>query len=197
MRGSALVPSSMSTEENSNTERHADSPEQPGDVAIDAWMPAIYDELRQLAERYFRGERPAHTLQPTALVHEAFLRLADSDQQYENRGHFMAVAALAMRNLLVSHARAKGAQKRGGAWQQVALDDADSGDAINAIDILALHEALQRLAERSPRQAKVVELRVFAGQTIEESAELLEIAPATVKADWAVARAWLKAQLAG
>jgi RNA polymerase sigma-70 factor (ECF subfamily) len=165
-------------------------------VAADLWMPAIYEELRRLAERYFRGERPEHTLQPTALVHEAFLCLAASDRRYENRGHFMAVAALAMRNLLVSHARSKAAEKRGGAWRQVMIDDSAGGQPVGAVDILALHEALEALAERSPRQARIVELRVFSGQTTEEVAELLEIAPATVKADWAIARAWLKARLA-
>jgi len=163
---------------------------------VELWLPAIYDELRQLAERYFRGERAAHTLQPTALVHEAFLRLAGSDRQYENRGHFMAVAALAMRNLLVSHARARQTAKRGGAWQQVPLEESDSGGPLDAVDLLALDEALRQLAGRSPRQAQIVELRVFAGQTVEEAAALLEVAPSTVKAEWAVAKAWLKSRLA-
>jgi RNA polymerase sigma factor (TIGR02999 family) len=165
--------------------------------AADRLIPAVYDELRRQAARAMRREGHEHTLQTTALVHEAYLRLVDQQRvQWRNRAHFFGIAAEVMRRVLVDHARARQAAKRGGGAQRITLGDAlgvsrESEDA----DVLALHEALERLALLDPGQARLVELRYFAGLTIEESAEALEVSPATVKREWAVARAWLRREL--
>jgi RNA polymerase sigma-70 factor (ECF subfamily) len=169
-------------------------------------MPQVYDELRRLAANYLRQERPGQTLQATALVHEAFLRLSkEKNQPWKNRTHFLAIAALSMRQILVQRARARNAAKRGGGGQRVTLDErvippaggVHGGAAHEAVDLVALDDALTRLAELDPEQARVVELRYFGGLTVEETAEATGVSPATVKRQWAMARAWLKLQLEG
>ena len=164
--------------------------------AAEALMPLLYEELRGLAARYLRGERPGHTLQPTALVHEAFLKLVgQKDADYKSRGHFMAIAAVAMRRILVNHAQKRSAAKRGGGAKRVPLDDdlavAESPD----IDLVALDEALNRLAERDARKARVVEQRFFAGMAMSQIAENLGVSLATVKRDWEFARTWLTREI--
>jgi RNA polymerase sigma-70 factor (ECF subfamily) len=164
-------------------------------------MPLVYDELRRVAARYIGRERPGQTLQATALVNEAFVRLVNEKARgFENRAHFVAIAALSMRQILVQRARARRAIKRGGAPERVTLDEAHlpadaAGAGHSGIDVLALDEALTRLAAIDPVQAKVVELRYFGGLTIEETAEALRSSPATVKRQWTMARAWLKREL--
>jgi RNA polymerase sigma-70 factor, ECF subfamily len=161
-----------------------------------ALMPLVYDELRRIAARYVSRERPGQTLQATALVNEAFVRLAaERTRQFQNRTHFLAIAALSMRQILVQRARARAALKRGGAPQRVTLGDAHGGSVAPEIDMLALDEALQRLAAIDREQAHIVELRYFGGLTIEETAEVVGVSPATVKRQWAMARAWLKRAL--
>jgi RNA polymerase sigma factor (TIGR02999 family) len=159
-------------------------------------MPLVYDELRRVAARYLGRERPGQTLQATALVNEAFVRLVgEKARGFQNRAHFVAIAALSMRQILVQRARARKAAKRGGAPRRVTLDDAMLPGGGTPVDVLALDEALTRLAALDPTQAKVVELRYFGGLTIEETAEALHSSPATVKREWAMARAWLKREL--
>jgi RNA polymerase sigma factor (TIGR02999 family) len=160
-------------------------------------MPVVYDELRRIAAGYVRGERQGQTLQATALVNEAYLRLAaERPREFANRTHFLAIAALSMRQILVQRARARRAVKRGGAPLRVTLDDARLSPPEPAgIDIEALDQALTRLAELDPEQSRIVELRYFGGLTIEETAEELGSSPATVKRQWAMARAWLKRAL--
>lgn len=154
----------------------------------------VYDELRALAEGYLRGERPGHTLQPTALVHEAFLRLAAQDpSRWKGSAHFIALAATVMRRVLVDHARRRGAAKRGGQRQRVTLADLGSGEP--EVDLLALDEALTELATLSARQVRVVELRFFGGLSLDDVADQLEIAPSTAALDWRMARAWLNQRL--
>jgi RNA polymerase sigma-70 factor, ECF subfamily len=161
-------------------------------------MPLVYDELRRIAARYVSRERPGQTLQATALVNEAFVRLAhERPREFQNRTHFLAIAALSMRQILVQRARARNAAKRGGSPKQVTLND-DVGAAVHRpgdVDIEALDEALTRLAQLDPEQARIVELRYFGGLTIEETADAVGVSPATVKREWAMARAWLKQAL--
>ena len=163
-------------------------------------LPAIYQELHRQATRAMRREGDEHTLQATALVHEAYLRLVDQRRaEWHNRAQFFGVAAQMMRRILVDHARAQHATKRGGAMQQITLSDAAQAAATHAddsaLDVLALHDALDRLAVMDPDQARLVELRYFGGMNIEETAEALGISPATVKREWAVARAWLRREM--
>jgi RNA polymerase sigma factor (TIGR02999 family) len=160
-------------------------------------MPVVYDELRRLAAGYLRRERPGQTIQATALVHEAYLRLiAEQPHQWNDRTHFLAVAALSMRQILVQRARRRNAAKRGGDPERITLDDrllASSGSS--PVDVIALDEALDRLTALDAQQARIVELRYFGGLTVEEIAETLDISPATVKRHWTLARAWLKREL--
>ena len=160
-------------------------------------MPLVYDELRRIAVRYISRERPGQTLQPTALVNEAYVRLsAERPREFANKTHFLAIAALSMRQILVQRARARRALKRGGAPHRVTLDDSNLRAATPAgVDVLALDEALTRLAVLDADQARIVELRYFGGLTVEETADVLGISPATVKRHWAMARAWLKQTL--
>ena len=173
-------------------------------------MPLVYDELRRTAARYVSHERPGQTLQATALVNEAFMRLAaERARHFNSRTHFLAIAALSMRQILIQRARARRAAKRGGAPQRVELDDVNvvqveagfPGGAVppraDDIDILALDEALTRLAASDANLAKIVELRYFGGLTVEETAEAVGVSPAMVKRQWALARAWLKRALDG
>ncbi|MEO5821405.1 MAG: sigma-70 family RNA polymerase sigma factor [Vicinamibacteraceae bacterium] len=167
-----------------------------GDPATPDVLPLVYDELRRLAAHYLRRERRDHTLQPTALVHEAYLRLAAQDRvQWRNRAHFMGVAAQLMRRVLVDHARANHAQKRGGHDTRVSIDDVDPGSDAPSADIFALDEALTRLAGLDPRQARIVELRYFGGLTVEEVGELMTLSTATIKREWQMARAWIHREL--
>jgi RNA polymerase sigma factor (TIGR02999 family) len=159
----------------------------------------VYDELRRLAASALRHERPDHTLQPTALVHEAYLRLADEPTgRWENRSHFLAVAARAMRRILVDHARRHNAAKRGSGAVCLHLDDLEHAapSEADAVDLVALDDALGRLSELDPRQARIVELRFFGGLSVEETAAIIDASPRTVRRDWQFARAWLKREMA-
>ena len=164
--------------------------------ALERLMPLVYGELRKLAAYHLRAERAGHTLQPTALVHEAYLRLADrSELHVRDRAHFVAVAAQVMRHILVDHARARGRGKRGGGRTIVALDDAAAAHEEREADLVALDDALTELSRLSPQQGRIVELRYFGGLTIEEIAEALGIAVARVRSDWTLARTWLRREL--
>lgn len=166
--------------------------------SLETLLPVVYQELRRLAAAYLRRERPGGTLQPTALVHEAYLRLAkDAPGRWQNRAHFCAIAAHSMRQILIDRARARQAAKRGGERQRVTLDDGVAATSGRGIDLLALDEALERLAALDPVQARIVELRFFGGLTIEETATAMSISPATVKRHWTVASAWLARELGG
>ena len=164
--------------------------------ALDQLFPLVYDELRRIAHRRLRHERPDHTLNTTALVHEAYLKLVDLDQiQYKGRAHFFAVAAQAMRNILVSYAHRRNTQKRGGGQPALSLDEVNVMAPEYAAELLSLNEALKRLEAINARLGRVVECRFFSGMTVEETAEALEVSPATVKRDWTMARAWLLREL--
>jgi RNA polymerase sigma-70 factor, ECF subfamily len=159
-------------------------------------VPQIYEELRRVAGHYMRQERANHTLQPTALVHEAYARLVQQPQiSWQNRAHFFATASQLMRHILVDHARARRAGKRGGGQNQVTLDEALLPASNHSIDVLALHEALERLTIFDPRQGRLVELHFFGGLSFEEIALVLHISERTAKRDWSMARAWLKNEL--
>lgn len=167
-------------------------------TALDEMLPAVYDELRRLAKIYLSRERADHTLQPTELVHEAYMRLiSQREVDWRNRAHFLGVAAQVIRRVLLHHAESRSAQKRDGYANRVSLDTAlECIERDVTVDILTLDTAMQRLAALDARQSQVVELRVFGGLTIEEAAEVLELSPATVKRDWSVARLWLRKELA-
>ena len=155
-------------------------------------MPLVYDELRRLAASYLRRERSDHTLQPTALVHEAYLRLVDQRRiEWRGRAHFYGVAAQVMRRILIDHARARAAEKRAGGGRRLSLDEAALLPEERAADLLALDEALKLLTEKDERKGRVVELRFFGGLSVEETAEVLGVHRATVERDWVVAKAWL------
>jgi RNA polymerase sigma factor (TIGR02999 family) len=165
--------------------------------ALSALMPLVYDELRRLAASYMRRERPGQTLQATALVHDAYIRLMqDSKLSWQNRSHFFGIAARSMRQILVERARARRAAKRGGSRIRVTLDAGLLASAAPAIDLEALDEALTRLEALDAELAQVVEVRFFGGLSIEEAAETLDVSPATVKRRWTVAKAWLARELA-
>ena len=163
--------------------------------AVSQLMPLVYEELRRLARGYVNRER-AQTLQPTALVHEVYMRLLkDKKKDWRTRAHFVAIAALSMRQILVERARARAAEKRGGDRARVTLDEGLIATDSDTVDLLVVDAALTRLAEINPRQARLVELRFFGGLTVEESAEALRVSVATVKRDWAVAKAWLQREI--
>ncbi|MGI8640297.1 MAG: sigma-70 family RNA polymerase sigma factor [Pyrinomonadaceae bacterium] len=166
-------------------------------AVLDDLMPLVYEELRRQASRYLRRERAGHTLQTTALIHEAYLRLIDQrDVNWQNRAHFFGIAAQAMRRILVDYARERHREKRGGATENLPLDDALLViSEERSIDLVALDEALTRLAKFDEQQARVVELRYFSGLSIEETAEVLKISTATVKRDWNMSKAWLKQEI--
>jgi RNA polymerase sigma factor (TIGR02999 family) len=164
--------------------------------ALDELTPLVYNELRNVAEAYLRRERPDHTLQATALVNEAYLRLIGQKHgRWEGRKHFYGIAARLMRQVLVEHARKHKAEKRGGGRVAVTLDRDDEVANTPDVDILAVHEALERLARFDEQQARIVELRFFGGLSIEEAAETLGVGHATVEREWAMARAWLRNEL--
>jgi RNA polymerase sigma factor (TIGR02999 family) len=157
---------------------------------------AVYEELRRVARGHLRRERPDHSLAPTALVHEAYMKLVDQRRvQWQNRAHFFAIAAQVMRRVLVDHARSRAAAKRGGGGSVMSLHEDDARTPPLDVDILALDRALEKLALVDPRQSRLVELRFFAGLTVDETAAAIDVAPITVKRDWALARAWLFREL--
>jgi RNA polymerase sigma factor (TIGR02999 family) len=167
-------------------------------AALDRLIPLVYAELRAQAQRLMRHEHALPTLQPTVVVHEAYLRLVGAEPlAWEDRAHFFGVASRLMRQILVDHARARLAQKRGGGATVISLAGAETPAPASCVDMLALHEALERLAALDPDQTRIVELRYFGGLTVEETAQVLSISPATVKRDWASARAWLLRELGG
>ena len=164
--------------------------------ALAELTPLVYEELRRLAHHFMEGQRPEHTLQTTALVNEAYLRLADqTNPLWQNRAHFFAVAARAMRRILVSYARSQRSQKRGGGALRVELDEAALVSPEESKEIVDLHEALERLAALDSRKAQVVELKYFGGLNYDEMAEVLKISPVTVRRDWEFARLWLYTEL--
>jgi RNA polymerase sigma factor (TIGR02999 family) len=166
--------------------------------ALDEMTPLLYDELRGLARYFLSAERSSHTLQPTALVHEAYMRLIDQRAvNWRNRAQFLGVAATMMRRILINYAEARKAAKREGQVNAVSLDEALNISTGSSLDLLDLDRALDRLAELDPQQGRVVELRCFGGLTVEETAEVLEISPATVKREWSTARLWLLQQMEG
>jgi RNA polymerase sigma factor (TIGR02999 family) len=193
------------------------SDERPARVA-EKLMPIVYERLHAMAEKYLRSERVGHTLQPTALVHEAYMRLVDQSRvdwrgkthfvheaymrlvdqsrvDWRGKTHFCAVGAAAMRRILIDHARARGRGKRGGGWQRIVLDDAVAAESFRDLDIVALHEALEKLAKLDPEQAQIVELRFFGGLTVEEVAHILGVSKRKVEGDWTHAKAWLRNEL--
>ena len=164
--------------------------------ALERLTPIVYDELHRLARRYMRGERPGHSLQTTALVNEAYVRLVDYERmQWQNRAHFFAVSAQVMRRILVEHARRHNL-KRGGGVPHVSLEEAVLVGGNRAADLVALDDAMRTLAQLDPRKAQVVEMRFFGGLSVEESADVLKVSPATVMRDWNTAKAWLYRELA-
>jgi len=166
--------------------------------ALDQLLPLVYDELRRLAQSYLRKENVGHTLQSTALVHEAYLRLIDQrNVSWQNRSHFFGIAAQMMRRVLVDHARAHNAAKRGSGGIKVTLEEGLVAAEQRDVNVIALDGALNKLAEIDPQQSRIVELRFFAGLSIEDTAEVLKISPATVKRDWAMAKAWLYGEMSG
>ena len=166
-------------------------------AALDRLMPLVYSELRRLATNYLRRERQGHTLQPTALVNEAYLRLVDQkNAKWQNRAQFFGISAQLMRRILVDHARQRQAAKRGGSEQQrLSITSAEKVLKDSGIDLLALNEALDELAKMDPQQSRIVELKFFGGLSIDETAEVLGVGHATVERDWKMARAWLRSQL--
>ena len=192
-----MVKSSQSSRSEAVTQVLVDWSRGDG-AALDRLVPLIYPELRRIAGRQLRRERPDHTLQPTALVHEVFLQLVDQRHAtWENRAQFFAVSAQLMRRILVDHARSRHALKRGGPITKVALDVrviAVSGDPV-AAEVLAVDQALERLAEQDPDQARIVELRFFGGLTVEQTAKVMERSARTVKREWRLAKAWLFREL--
>lgn len=170
---------------------------QDGDrAALDALLPLMYDELRRVAARQLQLERADHTLQPTALVHEAYLRLLEQRSvDWHNRAHFFSIAAEMMRRILVNHAIKRNAQKRGDGVTRISLDEVSDISDEKELDVVAVDDALRELEKNDPQAARIVELRFFGGLTIEETAAVLEISDSTVKREWRTAKAWLKARL--
>ena len=164
-------------------------------AALDRLMPLVYDQLRRIAHRYVQRERNGHTLQTSALVNEAYLRLADQKVLWQNRAHFFAVTARVMRHILIDHARRRQYAKHGGDARQVSMDEAAAMSLERAAELIALEEALDELAQLDPRKSRVVELRYFGGLSLEETAEALTISLMTVRRDWRAAKAWLYRRL--
>jgi len=177
------------------------TPAPPADVLDRALDPEVYAELKRLAAFHLQRERADHTLQPTALVHEAYMKLAGrvnaADNAAQSQNEFRALASHAMRQILVDHARKRNTDKRGGSWLRITLDDAVGEDHDRELDLLALDEAMEGLAKLDARKCRVVELRFFGGLTCEEAAKELRISPKTAEADWYMARAWLRSKLTG
>jgi len=165
--------------------------------ALEQLTPLVYDELRQMARTYLRRERTDHTLQATALVHEAYLRLIDQHSvSWQNRAHFFGIASQMMRRILVNHALARATAKRGGNAEKLSLDEATGFAAQREVDLISLDEALKELELLDPRQTRIVEIRFFGGLSMTETAEVLKLSPATVKREWSTARLWLRRKMA-
>jgi RNA polymerase sigma factor (TIGR02999 family) len=165
--------------------------------ALEKLIPLVYRDLHRLAERYLRSESPGHTLQSTALVHEAYLRLIDQrNTRWQNRAHFFGISAQLIRRILVDHARARNAGKRGGYAAKIHLDESVAAPDQQDVDLVVLDDRLKALSDIDPQQARVVELRYFAGLTVEETAEVMHVSPTTVKREWRLARAWLHREIA-
>ena len=166
--------------------------------AAEKLLPLVYDELRRLAARQLRGERGDHTLRPTALVHEAFLRMVDQrDAAWQNRVQFFALAAQAMRRVLVDHARARHAAKRAGGWDRVTLDEEAAAESPSELDVIELNAALQELQTLDAAKVRLVELRFFGGLSVDEAAEVLGVSPSTLAREWRLVKAWLYRRLQG
>jgi RNA polymerase sigma-70 factor (ECF subfamily) len=165
--------------------------------AYERLMPLVYDELHRLARSYMARERRDHTLQTTALVHEAYVRMVEVSATFEDRSHFFGVCAVVMRRILVDWARARGASKRGGSWSKVQLEEARVALPKSEVDLVALDDALKALETVDPRKSRVVELRFFGGMSVEETAALLDVSVETVARDWRLAKSWLRRELAG
>ncbi len=163
--------------------------------ALDELTPLVYDNLRRLASHYLASEKPGHTLSPTAVVHEAYLRLLGVETPYNDRAHFLAMAARQMRRVLVDHARQRGRGKRGGDWQRITLTTSIPEPDPQLADILSVQQALERLESFDPRKVEIVDLLVFGGLTVDETAASLQVSPATVDREWRMARAWLRHEL--
>jgi RNA polymerase sigma factor (TIGR02999 family) len=186
----------MAAESHTVTQMLAEWSDSGDREALDKLMPIVYEELRRQAARYLKHERQGHTLQTTALVHEAYVRLIDqAGVRWQNRAHFYGIAAEMMRRILVDHARKRNAAKRGGDAVKVTLNEEVQPAAEQNLDLIAVDEALNRLAALDQQQARVVELRFFGGLNVEETAEVLGISDRTVKRDWSVARAWIRREL--
>ncbi len=181
----------MATPDDNNVTRLLHAWREGNLAARDELMPLVYDELRRRAAAYLRRERGGHTLQPTALVHEAYLRMVDQRASWRNRSQFFGVAAEMMRRILVDRARARRAAKRSGQWARVTLDEAIAVTRSADVDVLDLDAALTRLAALDPRKSRIAELRFFGGLSLQETGEVLEVSVATVERDWQFARAWL------
>lgn len=166
------------------------------EAARDELLPLVYDELRRLARRHLQRERPNHTLEPTALVHEAYLRLlGEEGTTWENRAHFFGIAARLMRQILINHAEARNAARRGGGAIKLSLTSADRRSGDSDMDLIALDDALKALSRLDARQAQIVEMRFFGGLSVEETAAVLDLSPATIKREWSTARAWLRREI--
>jgi RNA polymerase sigma-70 factor, ECF subfamily len=192
-----LGPGYLPMEQSANVTRLLQLWSQGDPLALEQLMPLVYSELHRLAQRYMAGERPAHTLQATALVNEAYLKLAGSNVDWESRTQFFGVCAQVMRHILVDWARARQRGKRGGKMALVELDDALATTAQPGTDLVAIDDALNALAEVDPRKSRVVELRFFGGLTAQETAAVLKVSVPTVEHDWKLARSWLRRELGG
>ena len=182
----------MTTPETRDVTRMLVDWSQGDHAAMERLMPLVYDELRRLASSYLRRERSGHTLQATALVHEAYFRLIDQRSvTWQNRAHFFGVAAQLMRRILVDHARGRDAAKRGSGGPKISLDEAVAAPQETEIDLVVLNDALTTLSQVDPQQSRIVELRYFGGLTIDETAEVIGVSPATIKREWNMAKAWL------
>jgi RNA polymerase sigma factor (TIGR02999 family) len=165
--------------------------------ALEKLVPLVYRDLHRLAERHLRSESPSHTLQSTALVHEAYLRLIDQrNTRWQNRAHFFGISAQLIRRILVDHARARKAEKRGGDAAEIQIDESVAAPEQQNLDLVVLDDCLKTLAGIDPQQARLVELRYFAGLTVEETAEVMRVSPTTIKREWRLAKAWLRREIA-
>lgn len=197
MSVSAIIPSIVCMPEAGEVTRLLREMASGNKDAVNRLLPLVYDELHRLARAAFRGERPEHTLQPTALVNEAYIRMNGQRAPLESRGHFLALAAIQMRRILLDYARMHRVERRGGNAQRVLLEDSAAICSPRPLDIIVLDAALDKLAALDPRQAQLVELRFFGGLSIEETAEVMHIGTATAKRSWSSARAFLRRELEG
>ncbi len=188
----------MANSDSSSSPGSPDSPRDESAASTDDLIPVVYDELRRVAARYLRDERAGHTLQPTALVHEAYLQLADRAQEcWVNRDQFVGTAAMVIRRVLIQHARKRGRLKRGGQRKRLTLDTSSIGSAETNLDVLEFDEAMLELGKIDPIKERIVELRFFAGLTVDQVADVTDTSPRTIARHWRMARAWLRVHLEG